>query len=88
MYSTEHLRSAAFGRQDAAAPVNEGGHDDGNDDLSPHGHVTLEGRPSCMTVSEDNLRVAVAVGDKVGASRDRGGCFVGRGWVTGGRDLS
>lgn len=71
MYSTEHLRSAAFGRQDASAPANEEGHDDDNDELSAHGHVTMEGRPSCMAVSEDNLRVAVAVGDKVGASRYR-----------------
>lgn len=72
VYSTEHLRSAAFGSpQDAAAPVNEEGHDDDNDEISPHGHVTLEQRPSYMAVSEDNFRVAVAVGDKVGAAVDR-----------------
>lgn len=64
VYAIEDLSSAAFGRggqqqqqqQDPASPV------------PVQADVALAGRPSRMVASRDNLRVAVAVGDKVGGS--------------------
>ncbi|CAM9842568.1 unnamed protein product, partial [Ectocarpus sp. 13 AM-2016] len=61
VYAIEDLSSAAFGRggqqqqqqQDPALPV------------PVRADVALAGRPSRMLASRDNLRVAVAVGDKV-----------------------
>lgn len=62
MYDTEALSSAAFGaaeqqqQQDPASP---------GPVPAARADVALGGRPSCMSVSEDNLLVAVALGDKV-----------------------
>lgn len=74
VYSTKVLASAALSEKDdssaegAAVPL--------------HAQVELGGRPSCMAVSRDNERVAVALGDKVGFD-----CLLRRGGG-GGRYLS
>eukprot|EP00752_Nemacystus_decipiens_P008540 g7627.t1 len=53
VYGTEALSSAAFAAASSgAAPA-------------ARADVTLGGRPSCMAATEDNSRVAVALGDKV-----------------------
>lgn len=70
MYDTESLSSAAFGAGDAAATAAAAGQQQGpassSSPVAPiRADVALGGRPSCMAVSEDNVRVAVAVGDEV-----------------------
>ena len=69
VYDTETLSSAAFGAAAAAAAAATSGQQQQDSASSgpvpARADVALGGRPSCMAVSEDNLRVAVAVGDKV-----------------------
>lgn len=71
MYDIQTLSSFAFGgaagQEQDAAPV------------TARADVALGGRPSCMAVSGDNLRVAVALGDKVGTVPSRLGPH---GWCT------
>lgn len=55
VYTTKALKMAAFGENDPG-------------DVPMHTDVKLGGRPSCMAVSRDNLRVAVALEDKVRCS--------------------
>lgn len=52
MYATEALKVAAFGENDPG-------------DVPVHADIKLGGRPSCMAVSRDNLRVAVVLEEKV-----------------------
>ena len=62
VYDTEALSSAAFGAAGAAGQQQQGPADPVP---AVRADVALGERPSCMSVSEDNLHVAVALGDKV-----------------------
>lgn len=58
VYDTQTLASAALKEEQESSPGGDGG-------VPPKARVVLGQRPYSMAVSRDNLRVAVAVRDKV-----------------------
>lgn len=59
VYDTKTLVSAAFDQKGGVSDDEKGS------SIPLEANVKMGGRPYCLAVSQDNLRVAVAVGNKV-----------------------